>query len=124
MSARHAPPLTLLRSSRPPQLSSRPQLALLTPLAATLMDFPASVANKRLTAGLSPLAATLTKNPGGALEGSDSLSLFTVSVATRPRGVFSSSHQSPVTGLPRAGARGHLLLESWQQPHKELLMSE
>ncbi len=36
----------------------------LTPLAATLMDFPASVANKRLTAGLSPLAATLTKNTG------------------------------------------------------------
>src|SRR5213593_2271509 len=59
-----------------------------------------------------------------ALEGSDSLSLFTVSVATRPGGVFSSSHQSRVTGLPRAGARGHLLLESWQQPHKELPMSE
>src|SRR6266446_5892483 len=64
------------------------------------------------------------KKHGGALEGSDSLSLFIVSVATRPRGVFSTSHQSRVTGLPRAGARGHLLLESWQQPHKELLMSE
>src|SRR6266478_4126987 len=68
MPARHALPLTLLRSSRPPQLSSRPQLALLTPLAATLMDSPASVANKRLTAGLSPLAATLTKNTGGLLK--------------------------------------------------------
>src|SRR5713226_3234341 len=36
----------------------------LSPLAATLMDPPASVANKRLTAQLSPLDATLTKNRG------------------------------------------------------------
>src|SRR6266852_1314171 len=36
-----------------------------SPLAATLMDLPASVANKRLTVGLSPLDATLTKNRGG-----------------------------------------------------------
>ncbi len=32
--------------------------------SATLMNPPATVANKRLTAGLSPLAATLTKNRG------------------------------------------------------------
>src|SRR5712691_1756363 len=36
-----------------------------SPLAATLMDLPASVANKRLTVGLSPLDATLTRNRGG-----------------------------------------------------------
>ncbi len=36
----------------------------LTPLAATLMDLPASVANKGLTAWLSPLDATFTKNRG------------------------------------------------------------
>ena len=36
----------------------------LSPVAATLMDLRASVANKRLTAGLSPLDATLTKNRG------------------------------------------------------------
>src|SRR5713226_65019 len=36
----------------------------LSPLAATLMDPPASVANKRLTAWLTPLDATLTKNRG------------------------------------------------------------
>jgi hypothetical protein len=36
----------------------------LSSLAATLMDLPASVANKRLTAKLNPLAATLTKNTG------------------------------------------------------------
>src|SRR6266478_736268 len=35
-----------------------------SPLAATLMDLPASVANKRLTVGVSPLDATLTKNRG------------------------------------------------------------
>jgi len=36
----------------------------LSPLAATLMDLHASVANKRLTSWLSPLDATLTKNGG------------------------------------------------------------
>jgi len=35
-----------------------------SPLAATLMHLPASVANKRLTALVSPLDATLTKNRG------------------------------------------------------------
>ncbi len=41
-----------------------PYLLLLSPLAATLMDLPASVANKRLTVWLNPLDATLTKNRG------------------------------------------------------------
>ncbi len=36
----------------------------LSPLAATLIDPPASVANKRLTAWLNPLVATLTKKRG------------------------------------------------------------
>jgi len=36
----------------------------LSPLAATLMDLPASVAYKRLTENLTPLDATLTKNRG------------------------------------------------------------
>jgi hypothetical protein len=35
-----------------------------SPLAATLMDLPACVANKRLTASLNPLDAALTKNRG------------------------------------------------------------
>jgi len=39
-----------------------------SPLAATLMDFPTSVANKRLTEGVSPLDATLTKNGGWGLQ--------------------------------------------------------
>jgi len=65
MLARHAVLLTPPESSHPAQLLSRQQSAPVNPLAATLMDLPASVANKRLTAGLSPLDATLTKNRGG-----------------------------------------------------------
>src|ERR1700687_4045712 len=38
-------------------------------LAATLMDLPASVPNKRLTAWLNPLDATLTKNRGWGQSG-------------------------------------------------------
>jgi hypothetical protein len=36
----------------------------ISPLAATLMESPASIANKRLATKLTPLAATLTKNRG------------------------------------------------------------
>src|SRR6267378_5438924 len=43
---------------------SREQITCVSPLAATLMDLPASVANKRLTDWLSHLDATLTKNRG------------------------------------------------------------
>jgi hypothetical protein len=39
----------------------------INPLDATLMDLPASVANKRLTSKLTPLNATLTKNWGAHL---------------------------------------------------------
>src|SRR5713226_8170229 len=60
---------TFQHADLPPFLTSLPHYLLtsssLSPLAATLMDLPASVANKRLTVRLSPLAATLTKNTGG-----------------------------------------------------------
>ncbi len=65
MLARQTVLLTPPTSSRPAPVTFSPSARPLTPLAATLMDFPASVANKRLTAGLSPLPATLTKNTGG-----------------------------------------------------------
>src|SRR6266446_7885542 len=65
MRPRHAVLLTPPpKSSHPSQSLPRQQSASVSPLAATLMDLPASVANKRLTAGLSPLDATLTKNRG------------------------------------------------------------
>jgi len=53
------------KSLRLTQLPSRRHSAFVSPLAATFMNLPASVANKRLTAGLSPLVATLTKTGGG-----------------------------------------------------------
>src|SRR5712692_5405944 len=56
--------LTPSESSHPKPLLTRQHFAPISPLAATLMDLPASVANKRLTAQLSPLDATLTKNRG------------------------------------------------------------
>ncbi len=64
MPARNVVLLTSSESFHPTQLPSRQRSTPLNPLAATLMDPPASVANKRLTADLSPLDATLTKNRG------------------------------------------------------------
>src|SRR4029077_17747028 len=55
------------RPSHPRWLLSRRHRACVSPLAATLMNLPASVANKRLTAQLNLLDATLTKNAGGIL---------------------------------------------------------
>src|SRR6266849_506154 len=65
MLARQVVLLTSSESFHPSQLPSRQQSTAVNPLAATLMDFPASVANKRLPAELSPLAAPFTKNRGG-----------------------------------------------------------
>src|SRR5258708_4762560 len=64
MRPRHAVLLTPSKSLGLSQLLSRQHHASVSPLAATLMGLPASVANKRLTVGLSPLDATLTKNTG------------------------------------------------------------
>ena len=57
----HSYPLGIFRSK--PLLSCQ-QIVPVNPLPATLMDLPASVANKRLTSELNPLDATLTKNMG------------------------------------------------------------
>src|SRR5713226_6450597 len=64
MRARQVVLLTPSRPSAPAPLLSRQHFVRVSPLAATLMDLPASVANKRLTAELTLLAATLTKNRG------------------------------------------------------------
>src|SRR5713101_5901993 len=56
--------LTSPKSSHPTQLLSRQQPAPISPLAATLMRSPVSVANKELTGSLSPLDSALTKNRG------------------------------------------------------------
>ena len=64
MLARQVVLLTHSESSGPTQLLSRQHLVRVSPLAATLMNLLASVANKRLAAGLSPLDSALTKNTG------------------------------------------------------------
>src|SRR5713226_6761433 len=64
MLARPAVPLTPPKSFHPFPLPSRQPSAPVSPLAATLIDLPASVANKRLTVRLSSLDATLTNNRG------------------------------------------------------------
>src|SRR6266404_7126771 len=64
MRARQIVLLAPSESSHPGPLLSRQHFIPVSPLAATLMDSPASVANKRLTARLNPLAAALTKNRG------------------------------------------------------------
>src|SRR4029077_20087700 len=58
----HPPlPSNLLRTNHYPLLTTHLPI---TPLAATLMNLPISVANKGLTASLNPLDATLTRNQG------------------------------------------------------------
>jgi hypothetical protein len=64
MLARQVVLSTLPNFSHPRPLLSRQQSVGLSPLHATLMGLPASVANKRLTENLTPLDATLTKNTG------------------------------------------------------------
>jgi hypothetical protein len=64
MCARQAVLPTPSESSALHHLLSCKHLVRISPLAATLMDLPASVAYKRLTAELSPLDPALTKNRG------------------------------------------------------------
>src|SRR6202165_1616145 len=66
MRPRHAVLLTPSKSSPHIQLLPRQHHVRVNALDATLMVFPASVANKRLTVALSPLDATLTKTIGGS----------------------------------------------------------
>ena len=60
--------LTCSESFHPTQLLSRQHFVRVSPLAATFMVSPASVANKRLTVGLGPLDATLTRTRGRGLQ--------------------------------------------------------
>jgi hypothetical protein len=60
----HPRPASLSRHHDENPATACTELRSVTPLSATLMELPASVANKRLTAKLTPLDATLTKNRG------------------------------------------------------------
>jgi hypothetical protein len=99
MVARLAVTLTPPKTFHPSQLNSSQQSALVSPLAATLMDLPASVANKRLTTGVSSLDATLTKNRGVGPLWLTSYS-FGGTIAPwlpNPRNVSSTSHRAAPT---------------------------
>src|SRR6266850_8253115 len=81
MIARQVVLLVPSKSSAPTQLLFRQHFVRVSPLAATLMDLPASVANKRLTVELTPLDATLTKNRGeGAPRGTPSSASVKIAV--------------------------------------------
>src|SRR5467141_588136 len=97
--------LTPPKSSHPTQFLARPQSAPVSPLAATLMHPPASVANKRLTAGLSSLDATLTKNRGTSFKTDISPCPRAASCPLTPYLPFPIPaspplHKSPVTKSP------------------------
>src|SRR6266852_2942534 len=64
MRSRRVVLLTPPKRPHPSRLLSCQHHALVNPLAATLMDSSASVANKRLTGELTPLDATLTQKMG------------------------------------------------------------
>ena len=64
MRPRHAVHITSSKSSHHIQLLSRQHFVRVSPLAATFMVSPASVANKRLAVRISSLDATLTKIRG------------------------------------------------------------
>ncbi len=85
-------------SPHPTHLLSYHHIVRVSPLAATLMVFPVSVANKRLTVGLSPLAATLMKNTG---EGARLL--LTRSVNRNANGGFLSRATTTVRESDAAG---------------------
>src|SRR6266851_2551006 len=102
MGARQAVLLTPSNSIHQSRLLSRQHFAPISPLDATLMDLPASVANKRVTSWLSPLDATLTKNRG-VPPPVQNLALLS-STSTVPRVLSSTSRQSPFTSHhPLAG---------------------
>jgi hypothetical protein len=77
------------------KLPSREPFACVSPLAATLMDTPTSVANKRLRVRLTPLDATLTKNRG-------------VGSAPPVRSAYPSLRPTPDICHPEANRRGSL----------------
>src|SRR6266481_3775601 len=83
MRPRHAVLLTPSKPSHPKQLPFRQHFVRVSPLPATLMVFPASVANKRLTAELNPLDATFTKNRGVGSPPFDVLTPIPANVSNR-----------------------------------------
>jgi hypothetical protein len=77
-------------------------------LDATLMDLPASVANKRLTVRLTPLDATLTKKWGGGTSFKPKAYLSSEALFVRPlpRYLFTSLLRAPLLARSYGGPAG------------------
>jgi hypothetical protein len=103
MPSRRAVLLTPPKSFHPSQLLSRRQSVPISPLAATLINLPASVANKRLTAGLNPVDATLTKSRGYILQARH-LSLSSSLLSSPLPPIFRTHFQVPYPGSPLLAA--------------------
>src|SRR5260370_24905733 len=109
MLVRQAVLLTPPKSSHPYQLLSRQQSAPVNPLAATLMDLPASVANKRLTVWAKPFRCNTYKKQGVPPSSQLSFSIFPFSCSLRlPR---------PGRGVqPRGTRHSQLVIRHYQLP--------
>src|SRR6266478_6129031 len=90
-------------STYPSQVvTCRPHFAPISPLAATLMDLPASVAGKRLTAWLSPVDDTYKKPGEGA-----------VGNVFPHRGAFNTASHLPYA-LPSSASRKSFACRSYE----------
>ena len=88
-------PSNSFKPSCPRRSLPRQHFGPISPLAATLIDLPTSVANKRLTVRLNPLDATLTKN----IEW-ESGTIFHVTVHSTPTPIFRTLFQVPYPATP------------------------
>ena len=88
-------PSNSFKPSSARRLLPRQHFGPISPLVATLIDLPTSVANKRLTVWLSPLDATLTKN----IEW-ESGTIFHVTVHSTPTPIFRTLFQVPYPATP------------------------
>ena len=113
MSARQVVLQTPSRLPQPIPLLFCQHLVPVSPLAAALMDLPASIANKRLTPRLTPLDATLTKNRGVGTRSCTSHHSSTFSISHFPSpnsyGITSLAAPHPLTPIesnPYKNSRG------------------
>ena len=112
MGARQIVLQTSSKSSHPCSLLSRQHLAPVSLLVATLMNLPASIANKKLTSNLNPLNAALTKIRGAGTPScaSDlSSSIFSIRHFPSPNsyGITSLAASPPLTPIESHRYKNH-----------------
>src|SRR5216684_3488714 len=104
----HRPSCPIRKHCKPPLVDpSQGKACRGSQQSPTLMDLPASVANKRLTASLNSLDATLTKNRGGtSFKPKAYLSSEALFVRSLPRYLFTSLLRAPLLAWADAGPAG------------------